>query len=844
MGLRPEPSPKAIKQIKPTLPRKQKTLRRRKDLPPAPLSRSLIDLLLTFAQAVELQPQLDVATAASQVFYQLPGFERTSIQVFSSSKSSVFKPWAGISASARKILASYDPWSNHGDQSKTPAPKIVENIQNEPELAASKETLEKESIRAIASYPLLHQGHLIGALNLHLHRPYRFERESATAQILANVISLGITQKRAIRKLRKSRDALQAIFDVSPVGMAVLSMPDGRFVKTNSVFLRTSGYPSDELLSLTLKDITHPSDRKQMMEFFDQFKSGLPAHFPDRRFLRKDGSYFWASVSAAHFRKNLKEQSRSVIVIQDVTDRKLSEQTLQESLRKYQTLVDSVDGIVWEATPDFRFTFVSRQAERILGYTVEQWKSDPDFWANHVHPDDRNRVIDFCQSQTLAMQDHDFEYRMIAANGKIIWLRDLVHVIVENGQLTGLRGIMVDVSAQMKIAEELQKSISLLQATLNSTTDGILVVDLSGQIVSFNPKFLELWKLQENSLKDKDDGKLLHFVLNQLKEPDRFLLKVGELYQHPERESHDTLEFNDGRVFERYSRPQRIHDKIIGRVWSFRDITERILYARSREALLHQEIDARSQAERAVELRDDFLSIAAHELRTPLTPILLYLQMIQQTLETLELKDPKDPNLPKVEFLKKSIRGTNHEFDRFLNLVERLLDVSRLRAGKMVLERQPTDLSQLVAHAVRRFRPEFAKSQCPFQFISREPVWGNWDPNRIEQVVINLLSNAIKYGAKNPIEITVTKTQDKALLQVRDYGIGISKEDQFKLFHRFERAASIKNFSGFGLGLYISREIVKAHGGEIQLSSEPGKGSLFTVELPLSNITPRPTREK
>src|SRR5262249_6161168 len=149
----------------------------------------------------------------------------------------------------------------------------------------------------------------------------------------------------------------------------------------------------------------------------------------DKRYIRKDGSLIFVCVSSAPIRNKSGEIVSLVTAIQDITDRNTNRELMRKSLHKYQTLVDSIDGIVWEATPDFSFVFVSKQAERILGYPVEQWKSTPTFWVDHIHPNDRKWAMEFCQTRTSSLQDHDFEYRMIASDGRIVWLRDLVHVV-------------------------------------------------------------------------------------------------------------------------------------------------------------------------------------------------------------------------------------------------------------------------------------------------------------------------------------------------------------------------------------------------------------------------------
>jgi PAS domain S-box-containing protein len=241
---------------------------------------------------------------------------------------------------------------------------------------------------------------------------------------------------------------------------------------------------------------------------------------------------------------------------------------------------------------------------------------------------------------------------------------------------------------------------------------------------------------------------------------------------------------------------------------------------------LAQEREARIEAEKAIQLRDDFLSIAAHELRTPLTPIRMYLQLVKQHIETLA------PDLPKVEPLRKAIRCTEQEFERFLRLVENLLDVSRMSAGRLILDRREFDLAELVKNVADRFGTELHRAQCELRLDIRSSVMGCWDQTRLEQLVINLLTNAMKYGAKKPIDVIVSRTGTTALIEVKDNGIGVTKEDQERIFHRFERVAPLKHFGGFGLGLFISREIAVAHGGTIRLTSEPGVGSTFTVELP------------
>jgi signal transduction histidine kinase len=165
-------------------------------------------------------------------------------------------------------------------------------------------------------------------------------------------------------------------------------------------------------------------------------------------------------------------------------------------------------------------------------------------------------------------------------------------------------------------------------------------------------------------------------------------------------------------------------------------------------------------------------------------------------------------------------------------LVEELLDVSRLASGRLRVEPTEFDLSDLVREVASRLKPFLDAAGCALSVEARAPAVGSWDRLRVEQVIANLVSNALKYGPGSPVEMSVTCEAECACLRVRDHGIGIAPQDQHRIFQRFERAVPMSHYSGFGLGLWIAREIVAAHGGSIDVDSEIGHGSIFTVRLP------------
>jgi signal transduction histidine kinase len=236
---------------------------------------------------------------------------------------------------------------------------------------------------------------------------------------------------------------------------------------------------------------------------------------------------------------------------------------------------------------------------------------------------------------------------------------------------------------------------------------------------------------------------------------------------------------------------------------------------------------AERKLERAVQTRDEFLSVASHELNTPLTSLKLQVQSLTRTLAR---GDGAALTREKVAGI---VERTDRQLRRLSRLVSDLLDVSRIHARKMTLELEQMELRELVDDVVDRISGEFTQMGMRLDVAPGPQVMGYWDRSRLEQVFLNLLTNALKYGAGKPVRVEVAADGARVYLSVKDQGVGLREEDRARIFERFERAISASEASGLGLGLYIAREIVQAHGGDISVESQPGAGSTFTVSLPL-----------
>jgi len=231
-----------------------------------------------------------------------------------------------------------------------------------------------------------------------------------------------------------------------------------------------------------------------------------------------------------------------------------------------------------------------------------------------------------------------------------------------------------------------------------------------------------------------------------------------------------------------------------------------------------------TQVESALQSRDEFLSIASHELKTPLTSILLALQYSLRHLRKDNFSDEKILNA-----LETGVTQTR----RLSALMSDLLNISVIKSGKVSVEKEEADIIQIINDTISGFKLLLIRKNLEIKLSTNEKeIVGMWDKIRIGEVISNLISNAIKYGNNAPIIIDVKLTNKKVIIKIKDKGIGINKEDAKKIFDLFKRTDAAREFKGMGVGLYISNQIVEAHGGKLTVTSTVGKGSIFNLELP------------
>jgi signal transduction histidine kinase len=240
--------------------------------------------------------------------------------------------------------------------------------------------------------------------------------------------------------------------------------------------------------------------------------------------------------------------------------------------------------------------------------------------------------------------------------------------------------------------------------------------------------------------------------------------------------------------------------------------------------------ESQERLRQAVNARDEFLAIASHELKTPLTSLTLNVQSARVLLAKAdETSEPLDK-------LRTRLESAERQTARLTALLNKLLEVTRITSGKLVPAREKLDMRESLQSVLSGLQELARASGSLFRVSAATPVVGRWDRLGIDSVIFNLISNAIKFGERKPIDVELDVQDELARLIVTDHGIGIPPSEQERIFYRFERAVPQKHFGGFGLGLWIVRQIIEAHGGTIAVASKPNCGSIFTVQLPLGNL--------
>lgn len=484
---------------------------------------------------------------------------------------------------------------------------------------------------------------------------------------------------------------------------------------------------------------------------------------------------------------------------------------VNQSEQYFRELVDSSPAMLWVTRADGYCTYLSKQWYEFTGRENHQDLGLG--WTENIHPEDKNGAgKEFIRCSDARVQ-YEIMFRLRRKDGEYRWVIDKGNPrFSSSGEFEGFMGTVIDIHEQVLAEKNLETTRQRFLRVAKATELGIWYCDLPFDELIWNAEVKNhFWLPPEASVN-------IDLFYERIHPDDRAITKEAiekSIAEH----SPYLIDYRTVNP----SNPNQIKwIRAIG--WTDYDQAGKPIRFDGITLDVSEEVRLREELQEALEARDEFLSVASHELRTPLTSLLLQSQLLGRSLAS------ESASSGRVISITNTI---DHQIKRVVRLVDDMLDISRIRTGKLTIEKQATDMGMVVMESITRLSDIFKKANIGQPLVeASDSINGFWDNMRIEQVITNLLSNAVKYGKGNPINITIKSLGNSIRVEVRDQGIGV--EDKLKeiIFNRFERAISPNEVSGLGLGLFISKQIIESHGGKIWVESKKNQGSNFIFELP------------
>jgi PAS domain S-box-containing protein len=629
-----------------------------------------------------------------------------------------------------------------------------------------------------------------------------------TVRMIGSMIDI-TERKRAEMALKESEVRYQRITEAITDYIYTVRVADGRAAETTHGpgCLAVTGYRSNEFANdpfLWLRMVV-AEDRPGVEEQARRILAGDNPPSVEHRIVHKNGSLRWVRNTFVPHRDERGALVSYDGLIQDITARKRAEDALRESEERYRTIMEQAGDAIFMHDQTGRILDVNQKACQSLGYSRGELLSKS---IKDIDPEAIQTGKHELWEKILGGEQFTFESRQVRKDGSFIPVEvTLGSVRLPPGPV--VLGIARDITERKRAEEALRESETELRAILESTADGILAVDNKGKVIKANQRFVEFGGFPQSLMDVGEDRVLLDFVLKQLPDPDAFLKRVQSLYG-TDTVAVDTLVFKDGRVFERHSFPMLMDGAVIGRVWSFRDITER----------KRQE---RELVEKSAEL-ERFTYTVSHDLKSPLVTVKTFLGYLEQDLLN-----------PDAERVKQDVGYMRTAADKMGHLLDELLNLARV--GRKMNPPVRVTFQQLAREAVGLVAGRISTSGVEVQ-VADATVVLEGDRSRLVEIWQNLVENACKFMGdqlKPRVEIGVEKRGAETVFFVRDNGAGIEPRFQEKVFSLFEKLNP--KIEGTGMGLALVKRVVELYKGRIWVESGGlGQGANFLFTLPAAVI--------
>jgi PAS domain S-box-containing protein len=707
--------------------------------------------------------------------------------------------------------------------------------------------------------------------------------EQTLAKVLVSLVDV-TARKHAEERINH----LAAIVESTDDGVISQALDD-RILSWNRGAERICGYTAAEIVGRPASMLAPPGREPEWQGMAARLVAGQTIEPLETVCLRRDGRSIDVSLTVSPLRDGAGRVVGAATIARDITRRKQAEAALRQSQHAYASLVNTVDGIVWEAElPSMQFSFVSGQAERLLGFPVARWL-EPGFWIDRIHPDDRDWAIDFRDAALRDLQAHEFFYRFHAADGRLVWLHDRVTVIFEDGRATKLRGVMVDITARRRLemierlrAGALEKLIrgEALHDILDSVMRGLEAQQPSmlASVMLLDPQRLHLEPAAAPSLPAScvevlrglaigpaacSIGTAVHtgqrVIVEDIRTDARWAgyhefaacAGVAACWAQPV-SNREARVIGTVALYHREPRVPNAQDiELIEALASLTGVIVEYCHAQDEIRQLNAELEqrvsertadlmvARDAAEAASHAKGEFLANMSHEIRTPMNAILGLSHLAMHSGLT-----PRQHNY---------VQKVHASAESLLGVLNDILDFSKIEAGRLDIESIGFELPDVMDNLAGVVGLKAEEKNLELVFVEPEdlPTALIGDPSRLRQVLLNLCNNAVKFTDHGEVVVSLAVLErgaDTVTLRfaVRDTGVGMSMEQRERLFKPFEQAdaSTSRRYGGTGLGLAISHRLVELMGGEFGVDSEPGRGSEFhfSLRFGLQPGTPRAAR--